>query len=1217
MSVEILLEKFDRDDLLQVIGGLQLLHENHGKYVRFEELALLITSKGKIGSKKISHQEVDSFFKTNYTSHVHEDPVSSFLTENIIYYGGDYLVFPGLNGNGTKTLNLYLEALFTNDKLSDEFKKYTNEGVMLLLALSHALARRMNLSRNEFIEPDSNEIYVPEENLLDEAKKAVFFSEDDVKRCAKHFGIDPSSINEFVTTNIPEEVDIEDSEGSPLLEKPLVKTEGGYIFVLPSASVHVLIEFIKRKAISNKNFEVVNELYFERQWYRIRELAYEMGWRETDIQIPGIKPNNLIEGVFRFDNDKLVYVRLIKPIPENDDNSELDESNGGSEGDDERCKLAIQHLTKLNEDEEYRYFILDVLGDNGGDFYYIGDNCGNTLRLLLNYFELEKIALHKETDELTLWKFAEAFNLAKESAFFIPVPNATLNAFVHFISNRQSFFDTDTEKVTGFALVGNSYEFERIIVAERDEHSCPMWHNGELVSIPVKRFRDFAPIYREREKSREHRLALECFKPALWVNCKQGTNRAKRELVNVFTEAIIFWLYKMSGELERYINHMDLPCFEFEIDLDENIFGQNITEQADNIEFNFRLEGQTIHLRIPFEISSALLRSDNLGEKKMMIEVLNGLNLLLGSLNLETIESNTISEIIDRYMVPPVAKMIIFFDSSQDLIMDKRRLFPFRKLQESEMTKIQESLVSYLNLGYRLPANIASKKEKNDLANKVVITLINRITTILSKFDASELLKWYIKMHETCVHNRAFTKIHLPPKIACFSDFPTEVKKLKKESSELVNTTLSLRCVIEFIAAKPVFGTAIPNIDDTDELLALTNQLINWGLISDGLDLDISNPEIGLLPSGRIGITKDFTEVQLKPFLNSKAEKEVHDYVKGFEEKLNRRIAENINENAQEITDIDNAFREEYQISLTEIHQLIGTLTNVVYETDDSIIEIEKEELLKVISTKLDGKMSKQIIEIGLKLLTLSERETITKAPAGFDKTDVYPWRYNRELSYLRRPVIEVKRSDSKSYLYFGFRHMLATASHLEYLLFEGRLKVKDSGALDKYLAKINKEKGDFFREEVFDELSKNTNFKVIPYEVTIKPDGHLVADRDYGDIDVLCIDPLKKIIYSIECKNTVSARVIHEMKTEIDKYLGRNGNDGMIEKHVERDQWLKGNIEQLDQFIEDANTFKLKSFILTSQDIPLPYIKGEELKLPMLSYSKLLIKGHQALEEF
>jgi hypothetical protein len=36
--------------------------------------------------------------------------------------------------------------------------------------------------------------------------------------------------------------------------------------------------------------------------------------------------------------------------------------------------------------------------------------------------------------------------------------------------------------------------------------------------------------------------------------------------------------------------------------------------------------------------------------------------------------------------------------------------------------------------------------------------------------------------------------------------------------------------------------------------------------------------------------------------------------------------------------------------------------------------------------------------------------------------------------------------------------------------------------------------------------------------------------------------------------QNTVAARMIHEMKTEIDNYSGRDGEPGMIDKYGSKD---------------------------------------------------------------
>jgi hypothetical protein len=158
----------------------------------------------------------------------------------------------------------------------------------------------------------------------------------------------------------------------------------------------------------------------------------------------------------------------------------------------------------------------------------------------------------------------------------------------------------------------------------------------------------------------------------------------------------------------------------------------------------------------------------------------------------------------------------------------------------------------------------------------------------------------------------------------------------------------------------------------------------------------------------------------------------------------------------------------------------------------------------------------------------------------------------------------------------------------------------------------ITGQKGKDFRNDACKWLKENSSLRVIDYEVSIKEKGHLHADKDYGDIDILAIDDSAKVVYSIECKNTASARVVHEMKTELDKYLGKDGKPGMIQKHVERDRWLKTDAikEQLRKFIGVAEDYTVKSLVLSSEEIPLMYLAKGKLPMPIISFRTMRREG-------
>lgn len=168
----------------------------------------------------------------------------------------------------------------------------------------------------------------------------------------------------------------------------------------------------------------------------------------------------------------------------------------------------------------------------------------------------------------------------------------------------------------------------------------------------------------------------------------------------------------------------------------------------------------------------------------------------------------------------------------------------------------------------------------------------------------------------------------------------------------------------------------------------------------------------------------------------------------------------------------------------------------------------------------------------------------------------------------------------------------MSSLRQLSTLLSDGRLQ-DDTQHLKALRSKFNDIKGKAFNEDVRLFLKKQTNLKVWDWEVTIDVDGNLKAEENYGDIDVLAYDSVRKILFAIECKNTEKARNVKEMKTELDKYFGQPGSNkkGYIQKHIDRHQWLNNNINQVKSFVGEDPEFSIVSIILTSEVIPLSYI--------------------------
>lgn len=282
-----------------------------------------------------------------------------------------------------------------------------------------------------------------------------------------------------------------------------------------------------------------------------------------------------------------------------------------------------------------------------------------------------------------------------------------------------------------------------------------------------------------------------------------------------------------------------------------------------------------------------------------------------------------------------------------------------------------------------------------------------------------------------------------------------------------------------------------------------------------------------------------------------------------------------------------------------------------------SVVEMpEKAFTLSII--EICPELKEDTISKCLTHVSLEKREDYLTPPDGMDWKEVLPWMYNRELSYLRRPIVKWQTSDGGVNLIFGFRSCLTAGMQLTDLLYSGRLK-NGGKKLEKLLGKFESAKGIAFNEEVRKWLKQNTELVVWNHDVSMKPNGSFATSTesgDLGDIDVLAYDKVKNVVYSIECKNTNTAKNVREMKKEMDDYLGRGDNPekdkkkALVLKHLRRHKWLTENIETVMKFVGTESKPVVKSMMLTSEVIPTSYLRKEETQLSILNFQELKRNG-------
>ena len=220
-------------------------------------------------------------------------------------------------------------------------------------------------------------------------------------------------------------------------------------------------------------------------------------------------------------------------------------------------------------------------------------------------------------------------------------------------------------------------------------------------------------------------------------------------------------------------------------------------------------------------------------------------------------------------------------------------------------------------------------------------------------------------------------------------------------------------------------------------------------------------------------------------------------------------------------------------------------------------------------------------------LLVLNSRGKFDEKVDGYEYAEIIPWRYNRRLSYLLKPILRINDKVNNNFIIcFSARHLYIAGQNLLAIFFDGTLKVDDDcKQIREFVKRNSTEKGDEFTVEVREWIRDNTNLFVLDYEFDITTK---IADKNYGDVDVLALDEKRKILYSIECKNTKQAKIIYDFWKDI-----KNFTEKQLPKHINREKWLSNNLSVVSQRInKDVSGFKVKSIIVSSSVLPVKFVE-------------------------
>jgi hypothetical protein len=1166
----------DGPSLVQSAAALQLIPENIPCLVRLQRLAAVGACLPKRpDAPRLSPSRLRSLLKEPVISspavRAQEDPYNDLYTAEIPFHGGPYLVAQGLTERAAYTLSLILRSVFgpAGAVLPDAYRHDANHLVHALLRLSHSVLSRAGLLRGVTAPSATRaEVFVPGERVLNTLREAVTFDGPALSAMVRprelvlldHLSVQPGA-HVLTTEAGPDE---------EMILTPLLADGGTRIVANPGELATALRHRLLVLAAEHDCRPQVARLIRECVLQEATEILMNCG--ATPLQ-PATSADNdpqIGRRRFTFADDKYLDLTVIT-----DDLSDYDAQDPYGYWE------AADLVSRLQD-------LIDVQGEATED----GTRC---LRLVINHglgrtsaFGLRKssypgpllattvdalrvMAELDGTDPLFLWRFAQAEE--KLRAETVVHSFITLDNYGMYRDHEYSFYLSDERKPTAVFVNTDFGQALRVEAYRRlDPHVAVSAHRPALVPVVALYGVDTAPIYRTHPRVPEDELLVEAADLRVWVAPDQDTADDLASFQDLVAEAVAYWVWQFSLKAPQGLHSLagDRGRLRITLSFDDPgawqaaLAGQDIDHrpEAPWIARQASEEG-LVHLALLAAGVSSLFSEGN-GADRMLVQALA---------EAAAREDNSLvaADIVER--IAPYGHKKMLHAQANPVLLRPGSLPPARLVQPAVLAVVLDELGDWL-ADQGIEQGTVPDGKRLEVLNKTVQHYFQRIQQAIADLAPEGLMKQLLARHEALIRAEARHDHILPARLACFGAASQSVTQLAKTSRQRVAAAQASRFLIEYTAATPPSGDQPLTLDTYDTLLAIAADLISRATLSDAIRHDFSTAQLCLLASGRLGVSRGD---RFESGTDALALAHAHAVMAGADQASLTTMPRT---STAPSAKVEEAMLAEFRFTLTDLAHGIGEIIALGDDTcDDEPFILPVTRVQDSLRSTLGWADDK--VHAFLDRLSLRPRASFLSVGA-----DAWPWRYNREWSYTRRPLVRLHAEDG-DVLAWAPRHTWSTGPYWMDLVYSGRLKAT-SPTMKTLMGSIRQDHNKEFEKEAERALARAGcpatahSLGKIAGRRLLSPQGH-----DLGDIDAMGINPKQKKIFIVEAKDFEMARNPSELANEADALL--RGDKSAAYKIARRAQWIRTHLAlTLNQFTSSSDTrgWDVIPVVVTSRDL-------------------------------
>lgn len=1129
-------------DFLSKTAALNLLPCNQSKCIVFDTIINAVLQEKSSSFKNqniISNKKFKDIINKSMRLPIaqHIDPAEMPFIHKVFFHGNKW-IFSGINTDIGYNLQNFIDILFaTPNSLNETFifkcRKMTN----FILEISTNIAEQLGYNIDSLEHPHKKEVDFPDVTKMVDLLNAIT--------------IDVSQIEELLSYTFSESIfsnfEIEDLNNAneetnfSFYYSPFLKINDSTAIILNPAMLSTfLVHYIMKTA---KEFNVLDDviaLYSNQSWFKCKKYLLNLGHKKIKEDALGIELIDSVsykELLLSVSNDGLLFVRYFSDDGKDYDPNKMfklypiDVSHI-----EDRWKYLEKKISEHNLNRVYQIIIVNTFC-RGVQVGFFTEQCKKTI--FLSPFELMCVSINERNHLNFIARYVESkLNCQKQ---LLPFNSDIYNISVYSNNDYSFYFDDDVDTRTVRLFPGYSDYIKYASKALKKE-------NRTLVEFPNSNYfkevvidDNIRNIYCSTT-SKSLELLNRFSNVDIWITSDVATSIQALDITHSILDLISYWLSELKPVIEETI--FDYNSIEINVVLEGDVNDyyciNNKSDKSLNDFFVFEIVDTTLKMHWSPEAFFNLDAEDNSRERELIFLILNQLSFFTS----KPFDNNKALSVFSN----PLKKKMYSLDYDTSPYFkptdNNFRTIP-RECEEELLNEIGYYFLKEKGFNY---GKIEDEK-KSQICKEIVDYLFEKLVDIVSQFDANDLIKYAYDDLEKIVYSTVLKEKRFAFDLNCYPEYSL---KLAEEYNDLNKSSIAFKFLLEYTAACQPSGNKFLGELDYEYMLTICSLIVEWAHSSDLFYYSIINSDMNLLKSGRIGIDK--TQINKLALANSHANiKRLQQYSNPFVEKFsqNNLLSETPNE-------IEEAFQEEYGYSFTEFVSCVFSLINIGETIKFDIKRMSLDEVCKCIMEDITIEKA-QVIKI-IDDISLKKRDNYLNPPAPYKSLDVFPWRFNRPLSFNRRPIIYFENE-----ILWGNRQLYHTLLFTVDLIYNGKLNARHK-KLKTLIGTISNKRGNAFNDIV---AKKIESFELFIVDSKVeKINGQKLTyakNLTLGDIDVLLINPQKKKIIVAEVKDFSFSKTPYEMQQEYLKvFCDSEDNLCYISKHKRRVEWIKEHINDV-----------------------------------------------------